>query len=308
MTMKIFLAHLIVFISIVAFCSGERALLDDAWMKYEYRDFDSAWRNFQRVERETKDKDLNLHCEALTGLAFCLQFGKMVNAGVGDYEGAVGYYHKCIELKGDDARLVPFWKSMMAECMYRVYSLNGNKDYYHQAMEIWSELDGSQPDSLVAQDSLLFRTVVPTRDFHDPGTDKKIARMEEYIEPILDNIRETGDAGDYAGTEKAVLAGAMANYLGALYANRHEFKKATEYYETYAILGPTSHHYKLNAFYSIARISDAELGDMDRAIRYYTRIFTESPAYTKSYFSMQRVEALKKLREKHGKESSKEAP
>lgn len=268
----------------------DKDLLKDGWAKYEFREFEAARRIFSRVQDTSKDKASI--CQAKTGLAFFNQFGQRGNVSVNHFEKAIELYDECIKMMGPDYKLTPFWKSMKAECNYRIYQKNDNIKNLKNAEAIWKELAEKQPKSLVAQDALLFRTVVPIRDFTDETVPNKIAEMETYLQPIKKKINNKKTAEEIKKDEAAVLAGIMANYLGKLYASKKNWLKSSENYDTYVKLGPTSHHYKLNAYYSIARIADVKLNDKKLAKEYYTKIFTESPTYRKSYFSMKRVKEL----------------
>lgn len=268
----------------------DKKLLKDGWTKYDFREFEAARRIFTKVQDTSKDKASI--CQAKTGIAFFNQFGQRGNVTVANYEKAIELYNECIELMGPDYKLIPFWKSMKAECLYLIYQKTDNVDNLEEAEAIWKEIAKKQPNSLVAQDALLFRTVVPITDFSDSKVPKQIAEMEQYLKPITKAINNKKVAKATREKEKSSLAGVMANYLGKLYASRKEWKKSSENYDTYVKLGATSHHYKLNAYYSIARIADIELKNKDLAIEYYTRIFTESPTYRKSYYSMKRVKEL----------------
>lgn len=270
--------------------ANDKKMLAEGWSKYNFREFEASRGIFTEVQDTSTDKASI--CQAKTGLAFYFQFGQRGNVTVGDFEKAIELYEECITIMGPEYKLIPFWKSMKAECLYRIYVLNDNIEKLEQAQAIWKEIKEKAPNSLVAQDALLFRTVIPIRDFTDDKVPVKIAEMENYLKPINEKINDKKTLQAIKTSESAVLAGVMANYLGKLYSSRKEFRKSSDNYDTYVKLGPTSHHYKLGAYYSIARIADVELKDKKLAMEYYTRIFTESPTDRRSYYSMQRVKQL----------------
>ena len=268
----------------------DKKLLKEGWEKYDFREFEASRRIFTKVQETSKDKASI--CQAKTGLAFYYQFGQRGNVTVSDFEKAIDYYEECIKTMGPDFKLTPFWKTMTAECLYRIYTKNDNQEYLEEAQAIWQEIEKKHHGSLIAQDAMLFRTVVPTRDFLDKKTPERMAEMENYLKPISKKLSNKKTAEAIKKSEEAILAGVMANYLGKLYSSRKEYKKSTDNLQTYVNIGATSNHYKLAAYYSIARIADVELENKKLAREFYVRLYTESPTERKAYFSRQRAKAL----------------
>jgi hypothetical protein len=270
--------------------ANDKKLLKQAWKKYDFREFKAARNIFTKVQNSSKNKEAI--CQAKTGLAFYYQFGQRGNVTVADFERAIDFYEECIKIMGPDFKLTPFWKTMTAECLYRIYAKNDNFENLEKAQAIWQEIEKKHHGSLIAQDAMLFRTVIPTRDFLDEKTPKRILELEEYLKPLTEKLADKNSAEAVKKSEEVVLAGVMANYLGKLYSSRKEFKKSTDNFQDYVNLGATSNHYKLSAYYSIARIADIELKDKKLARKFYIRLYTESPTNRKAYLSKKRAQEL----------------
>lgn len=255
-------------------------LLRDAWKEYQYREFDEARALFAEAFKKSARKEDKL--QALTGQAFCLQFGKRALAGVSDFEGAIALYRKALEIAAGDRKFEPFFKAMLAECSWRVYSLNGDDAKLKDAEDIWASLATDAPKSLVSQDALLFKTLAGTDSFADEGNVEKMKDAAAYLESL-------SDAQD---KDASALAAVFADYLSTVCFWRGDYKGSELWLREYLKLGPTSYSAKTNAVFKVARINDLKLGDKKAAAEYYALFAKSFPVDKRRYFSERKAAEL----------------
>ncbi len=253
--------------------------LKDAWREYQYREFDTAQSLFVEAEKSAASKEERL--QALTGQAFCSQFGRRALATVSDFEAASKIYRKCVELSAGDSRFEPFFKAMLAECAARIYSLNDDKAKLKEAMDIWDWLQANCKDSIVAQDALLFKTALLTKSYDD---DANIPLMQ-VLEQRLSGMTGKSDGS----SEKDSLSSVMASYLANTYYWRGDYKSSVVWLKRYIDFGPTSYSARTNAYFKVARVSEAKLDDRKTAFEYYNFFSENFPTDRRNYFAGQRA-------------------
>lgn len=258
-------------------------LIHDAWKEYQYREFDSAQAIFAKAFKKSSVKAEKL--QALTGQAFCLQFGKRALAGVSDYEGAIAIYRKALAICEHDPKFESFFNSMIAECSYRIYSLNGDEAKLKEAEGIWQALSSSEPKSLVAQDALLFRTFAGTNSFAEDANVEKMNQVASYLASV-------SQPGVKPEPGSIALASVMANYLATVCFWRGDYKGSVDWLKEYVKLGPTSYASRTNTVFRIARISDVKLGDAKTAAEYYGIFAKSFPVDNRRYFSELKAASL----------------
>lgn len=263
-------------------------LLKKGWLEYSYREFSKAETFFKQAEE--KAQSMEDYCQALTGQAYCYQFGKKAQADVSDYEYAISLYEKSLKKVGNNPKFTPFLKSMIAECNYRIYLLDENPENFKKAQSAWNELQKKNYGSVIAQDALLYEVVVQTDDFTEQKTLANAKKLEEYTIPIL---RAASNRDKDLGDE-SLLTPVMANYLKDIYFWSEDFKKATKWLEAYIILGPTSYAARSDAYFRLARIAEKKLKDRKLAYKYYKRFFNEMKNSNRAYFAKEKMNELSK--------------
>jgi hypothetical protein len=268
-------------------------LIKKAWTEYGYREFSKAERFF--VEAAQKAQSMEDYCQALSGQAFCYQFGKKAQANVDDYEFAISLYEKCLKKAASNPKFVPFLKSMIAECNYRIYIIDENPENFKKAQTIWNELQKKNYGSVIAQDALLYEVVIQTNDYGDTKSPINAKKLEEYVAPVL---KAASKRDRKLGDEK-LLTPVMANYLKDIYFWNNDFKKAASWLEAYIILGPTSYAARSDAYFRLARIAEKKLKDKKLAYKYYKRFYIEMKNSNRAYFAKEKMDELSKsLRKK----------
>jgi len=259
--------------------------IKDAWKEYQYREFDTAQSLFSEAERLAASKEDRV--QALSGQAFCYQFGKRALATASDYEAAIALYRKSLEIAAGDPRFEPFLKSMLAECAARIYFLNGDEAKLKEAKEIWDWLQASCKESIVAQDSMLFKTVNMTKSFTD---DANLPQMQ-VLEARLAESKGKSDGS----SEKDALSSVMASYLSTVYYWRGDYKGSVEWLKRYIDYGPTSYSAKTNAYFKVARVSEIKLDDRKTACEYYGVFAKSFPTDRRNYFSALKAKEFESL-------------
>ncbi len=261
--------------------AAEASILSEAWREYAFMEFRKARRLFDRVIADPPNReDL---CQALTGRAFCYQFGGRGNVTVGDFREALAAYGRCLQELGDGHRLAPFWLAMTAECHYRIHLLSRDAAALGEAEKLWQRLQRDHHDSIFNQDALLLRATAGLTDFKDARTTDRMAEIEAYL---------AEDAGKGRAGGPGLLAPVMANYLANAYFWRGDYARSVAWYREYCRLGPTSFRERNTVWFRVARIADEKLDDRDTAIEFYTKIWKEAPSDGKVYFCMERVREL----------------
>ena len=262
--------------------AGAIDLIHDAWREYQYREFDTAQSIFYDAFKKATVKEDKL--QALTGQAFCLQFGKRALATSSDYEGAITFYRKALEIAGHDAKFEPFFNAMIAECSYRIYSIGGDEAKLKEAEAIWADLNAKSPNSLVAQDALIFKTFATTKSFRDDNNLENIKQVSAHMAAVAAQPDADG----------AALTPVMANYLSTVCFWRGDYKGSVHWLQEYLKLGPTCYTAKTNAVFKIARISDLKLQDAKTSCEYYSLFAKSFPVDKRRYFSEQKAASFAK--------------
>ena len=260
-------------------------LIHDGWKEYQYREFSLAKKLFIKAEKAANSNIDKV--QAITGQAFCLQFGKKAEADVQDYEDAIELYNNALKLSVGDVKLQQFLNSMIAECSYRIYALSGDEKKFDAAEAIWSKLQAEAPNSLITQDALLFKNINMTKSYASPENLEKMAAVAKQIEGAKAVSKsEAPDA--------KALTQVMANYLARVNYWRGNYKDAVTWYEEYLKLGPTSYAVGVTTTFQVARISELKLNDKKTAAEYYALFSQKYPVDSRRYFTLLKVEELNK--------------
>lgn len=251
-------------------------MVKQAWQEYSFMEFSKSYNMFLKIANSSKDK--KMVSEAKTGMAFYYQFSKRGNASEADYKAAIVLYDECITDMGDKSKQVPYWYALKAECFYRLYQINKDRKDLKEAQALWSLLDEKYSSTIAAQDALLFRAIIPIRDYNKKEAKEILSPMIKYI-----NNKETPQ----------VLQSVMANSIANVFYWRNDYKNAFKYYERYLDFGATNKTFKINTYFKLARIADLKLGNSAGAIKYYELLKKEAPTNNKAYFSGVRANEIK---------------
>jgi tetratricopeptide (TPR) repeat protein len=263
-------------------------LLRDGWKEYQYREFDNAESLFKKAAEKASAKEDKL--QALTGQAFCYHFGRMALATASDYANAIAIYRKCLDLAGDDQKFAPFFNSMIAECSYRIYRLTDDDTKLDEANAIWKELQEKHPNSVAAQEALLFKTIMDTKNLKDDSIIAKINTVADRLNSKRPNDAELADAN--------AMTSVMANYLAFVTYWRGDYRSAVHWFKEYLRLGPTSYAARYGTVFRIARISEMKNNDPKTAIAYYSLFAKDFPSNRSKYFAEQKSIELQKAVDK----------
>ncbi len=264
-------------------------IMDGAWKEYQYREFSSAESMFDKALRIAESDEEKL--QALTGKAFCRQFGPMALAGEGDYSAAIAIYKQCQQIAGANPHFAPFFKAMIAECSYRIYSLNGDEEKLRTAEALWNELQTSSSNSVPAQEALLFRTIMETKNYN-------LEDNKERMKRVADRLASSPVESDADAMDANALLPVMADYLYYASFWGGDYKGSVKWLEKYLELGPTSYAAAGNTVFRIAKTSEVKLKDYGTAAKYYAIFAKDFPSNNRRYFAQQKAAEL-------GKEASK---
>ncbi|OGV51799.1 MAG: hypothetical protein A2017_18830 [Lentisphaerae bacterium GWF2_44_16] len=282
---KFFLFLFLLFAFIVV--HGEDKALDllkKGWSEYEFREFAKAEEFFKKAEKSVSTPDE--YAEALTGQAFCYQFAQKNQVSAYDYEYAISLYKKGLEKTGENHKLSPFLKSMIAECEYRVSVMEDNPQKLAKAEATWDYLRKNHPDSVVTQDAMLLKAVSQTQDFTDEATTENIKLIEAYLKPFTTDAKSVS-------SDKTLLAAPMCYYLYNCLFWRGAYSQSINWLKAYCFFGPTSYAMKSQAYFTIARISEQKLKDTKTALEYYKRIDKEIENSNITYYVKEKIASLK---------------
>ncbi|HCE46656.1 MAG TPA: hypothetical protein DET40_24170 [Lentisphaeria bacterium] len=261
-------------------------LLKKAWLEYRFQEVKKARSYFEEAEKKASDKDEML--QALTGQAFCFQFLMKNSVTSDDYGKAVILYDRCLKEAGTDHKYLQFWKSMKAECLYRISVRESDTGKAGKAEELWTEVQQDGAGTVFAQDAMLSRAIMQSDDVNDARVTSHCADMDKYLVPFRKDARKI----DVAKDRNAMLAPVMATYLYNVYFFRGDFKKSVDSLIDYCKFGPTSFQYKATAYFKVARISETRLSDNKTAVDYYMKFYNECGSDSRSYYSLERAKTL----------------
>lgn len=250
--------------------SGGDLSLEAAWQEYEFQSFKQAARCFDRIT-ETMPDAATLR-EARLGQAMTAHFRENSR----DLKEAKRTYQMLEEADGSDA-VGLMARSMRAELLAEEGGLD-------EANRIWDALITGHPETLVAQDALLRRTVANL----GPITSDRTREALQYL--------ERQRRGFPAPTpERPGLAPVMDAFAADVYLWRGEYRNARDACMRSAeirTVKTTSYHSVANTHMRIARLSEKVLNDPETAGRYYRRLLFETPNDPRVYFALEKAVAL----------------
>ena len=258
--------------------------ISNAWSEYGFKEINKAKILFQKASELAKTKQEK--CEALTGIAFCLQFGKRSNVSSDDYLEAIKIYDEALSIIEKSDRLRPFFLAMKAEAFMHLSLLSGSqsdsKNFRGKADEIWAILDLEYPTDVFRQDSLLTRAALASDDFRDEKSLKAHENLKKYLSSLTKD----------APKEDILLVPVMCSQLAEFSFLNSDYKSTVEYLKLYSYYGPTSFPMKANAYFRIARISELITKDKKTAIEFYRRFYNECNSNEKAFFAKKKAEEL----------------
>lgn len=261
-----------------------KGLLTKGWEEYGYGIFDSARKNFNEVLSKPSLSDSE-YCEAMTGLAFCHQFGKGSNVSESDYRKAIECYKLAIAKSGGDRRIEEVLRSMQAECLLMIFRLSRNTELLSEAQAICDSISSGNEISLASQNSILAGTVFKISDLSSEDSLQSLRKLEAYLDKSFEK-RESLDK------ESRLLLPAMARLLAEISVSKGDYQNAVKYFDQYLAFGATSHVTRAQVTFKLARIYDLKLKNPSKAIEYYNKFRKENPNDVKAYFAEQRVSDL----------------
>jgi hypothetical protein len=259
-------------------------LLKQAWSEYRLGEYATARNLFDGVFKKGKgDKS---YCEAATGVAFCFQFAKKQQLSASDYRKAIKVYGVALKKVGEASKYAPFFKAMLAECLFEVYKFSGDAKSLKQAEELWEEIQNKWPDTLAAQDSLLFQVVAMTGENYSAPQAAKLAGLLEswFRRHALD--RNNGK------TAPKALSAVMCAYLSDYYCWRGNKKEEVAWLIRYYDIGATSYAAKADALFKIARTAEVKLKDAKLALKYYRIFLKDIGSDSRRYLVQERIKAI----------------
>jgi len=261
-----------------------KSIINKAWDEYSFKEINKAKLLFLKASELAKTKQEK--CEALTGIAFCFQFGKRSDVTSDDYLQAIKIYDEALAMLEKSDRLRPFFLAMKAECLMYLSLLYGNqvdsKNFKDKADEIWAILDLEYPTDVFRQDSLLTRTALASDDYRDEKSIKAHENLKKYISSLSKE----------SSKEETLLASVMCSQIAEFSLINSDYKSTIEYLKLYSYYGPTSFPMKANAYFRIARISELITKDKKTAIEFYRRFYNECNSNEKAYFAKKKAEEL----------------
>ncbi len=250
--------------------SAEDPSLEGGWQEYQFQSFKEAARRFDEIEETTPDAAARR--EARLGQAMTAQFRES-----GRDPKAAGKTYQQLE-EGDASDAVGLLaRSMRAELLAEAGDLD-------DANRIWDEVITGHPDTLIAQDALLRRTLANMCPMVSDQTLEAVHLMARRRERFPAPTRE------HPG-----LAPVMDAFAGEVYFWREEYGKAREAFIRSAelrTLKTASYHSVANTNMRIARISEVKLDDPKTAGRYYRRLLIDTPNDPRMYYAMERAADL----------------
>ncbi|HBC86636.1 MAG TPA: hypothetical protein DCZ94_06760 [Lentisphaeria bacterium] len=281
------LSLLVAFSFAAAAQNKDESLLKKGWLEYRFHEVKKARSYFEEAEKKAGNNKEEL-LQALTGQAFCHQFLMKNSVKADNFEQAAALYDRCIKEAGSDHKYILLWKSMKAECLYKLSVLEPDPAKDSEAEALWQEVRQKDENSVFAQDAMLAKALLQTEDVNDEKVTSFCGDMEKYLVPY----KKEGRKIDVVNDKKAMLAPVMATYLYNIYYYRNDFRKGVDALIDYCKFGPTSFQYKATAYFKVARISETRCADNKTAIEYYTKFFKECGSDSRSYYAMERAKLL----------------
>jgi len=243
------------------------ALLAEGWQEYQFQSFDKATRLFDEAVGAAADGETRI--QARTGIAMVAQFREQGR----DLDRAEGIYREILK-EGPTGERLCLVQSMLAECL-------ASKGKLEEADRLWDAAVSGFPNSLLAQDALLRRTVAHLKGFDS----------EESMEAIryLEARRTVFPPAD---RERPALSPGFDLLLGDFWFWRKDYARAREAYIRYVAVGSTqttAYSQRASAIMRIARISEDFLNDSKTAGAYYRMLVEETPNDVRSYFSLEKA-------------------
>lgn len=271
-------------------------ILARAWREYNIEEFDLAQSAFQRAKERSKGNKENL-CEAMTGLAFCQQFGRKLNVEMENYQKAIEIYKEIVKLIETDKKLsdrfMPFIHSMIAECYLNIYYMNGDTEAKEKADRHMAWLRKNCYTSIHNQEAILIDTVKSLEEIKSKDTVGNARKIEEYVDY---QQRHPGQEEDI------VLISPMAQYMGNIYYWRNNYDKSLDWLIEYDEAGVSSYALRAINYYKIATIAEEKLNDKKTAAEYFRKLHANTGNDARAYYSKLKERKLRKeLRSKKEK-------
>lgn len=286
-TIKLKLIAIFALVFLLNFISGAQSvqdLLTTAWNEYSFKEINKASKLFAKAEELAKTNKEK--CEALAGIAFCLQFGKRNNVTISDLKQVVTLYDEAIKKLDKNDKLYPFFLAMKAEALMQISKNSTNRDdiskHEEEAWKIWKILDSDYSTDVFRQDSLLTRAALASNNYKSEDSIKAHNELKNYVLSI----------DKKSSSEEKILVPVMCSQIAEHSFINNDFKTTVEFYKLYALLGPTSFPMKAYAYFKIARIAELLIKDNNTAIEYYRRFYNECNSNEKSYFAKKKAEEL----------------
>jgi tetratricopeptide (TPR) repeat protein len=270
-----------------ASASAEVDILKKAWNEYKLGEYATAEGLFESALQSAKNNDD--YAEAATGVAFCNQFAKKQQLSESDYRAAIEVYQTALKKIGENSKYTPFLKSMLAECHFRVNQFSGDKDELEKASKLWEEVQTKWPETLAAQDALIFQVIAMTGDdYSTPQAAKYAEKLEKWI-TAHSSLSENNPK---RGKSSKALSSVMCAYLADYHCCRGDRKTQVEWLIKYCDFGATSYAAKADALFKIARTAEIKLKDAKLAVKYYHRFLKEIGSDSRRYLAQERIKAI----------------
>lgn len=240
------------------------SLLEQAWNEYEFLSHDIARDLFGRAEREASGEGDRR--EAQLGLAMVDHFretGRKLDRAIETYRGLLD--------AGASDPVGVLATSLLAEAL----SEQGSTD---AANGLWDEVISGHPDTIVAQDALLRRTLANLGSF----TSAETAAAVRYVV-------EKRAAFPEATREKPGLSPSIDYLLGSIAFWREEYGVARDHFGRVLEIGSNqtgSYSLRAGLAMRMARISEEYLDDPEGAGRGYRELVLNNPNDVRAYFAL----------------------
>ncbi len=242
--------------------------LHRAWQEYEFQAHDLAEKYFTQARESFPEASAGSR-EAALGLAMVGHFREKGR----DLEGAAAQYESLLEA-GVEGTTRLLTESMFASALAELGELE-------RANDIWDEIITANPDTLIAQDALMSRTLANMGPYDSPQTGEAIRYLQEKRALFPEPTRED-----------PAMAPSYDELLGEAYFWRGEYRKSRDAFIRYVEIGTirtTGYKNRANGMVRIARMSESLLDDTETAGRYYRKLVEEMPSDERSYFAVEQA-------------------